>query len=142
MKLLPDFVSHVTSVRDLLKAAGFTVYVGDVLDANPPIPYVMLQAATGLPDAVNLAVDQVEVSESLNVTTVDTTPLNAMRTNARVRNALAGAVLSIPGRTCFPLRLEGAQAVAVDRNVTLTDSRTHPAYAVDEWRVTSTPTEE
>ena len=49
---------------------------------------------------------------------------------------------TIPGRTCFPLRLEGAQAVAVDRNVTLTDSRTHPAYAVDEWRVTSTPTEE
>lgn len=142
MKPLPDFVSHVTAVRDLLAGAGVTVFVGDVQVADPPMPYVMIQAATGVGGAVNLADDQVEVSESLNVTTVDTTPLNAMRTVNMVRNALAGAVLTIPGRACFPLRLTASQGVIVDREVTLTSTRQHPAYSVDTWRVSSTPTEE
>lgn len=142
MRPLPDMTSHILALEALLTEAGWSVHVGDVLERDPALPYVMIQARPGTGLAVNLASDQVETDEAVNVTVVSDTPLNCLHEVAAVRRVLHGAVLDVLGRACFPLRLDDSQPVLVDREVTLTATGTHPAYTVDTWRVTSTPLEE
>ena len=140
MKPLPDMSAHIDAIRLLLEGAGITVHVGEVLEALPPLPYALVSAAPGVGVAVNLTGDQEETSESVRVTVVDDDPLNCLRTVTAVRRVLHGAVLTVPGRACFPLRLTGSMPVTADREVTRTDTGRHPFYTVDEWHVASTPT--
>lgn len=142
MKPLPDMAEHLLALEALLAGQGWSVHIGDVLEREPALPYVMVQARPGTGLAVNVASEQVETDEAVNVTVVSDTPLNCLQDTAAVRRVLHGAVLDVPGRLCFPLRLDDSQPVLVDREVTLTATGTHPAYTVDTWRVTSTPLEE
>ena len=138
MRPLPNLTAHVAALKAVLSGGGFVVYVGDVT-GTVSYPSVMIQAATGLPVSVNLASDQEEVSEGVNVTVVDDSPANCMVTIEAVRALLHGLVIEVDGRSCEPLRLTGAQPVVVDRDVTITGTNRHPAYGVDTWRLVSTP---
>ncbi|WP_136314316.1 DUF3168 domain-containing protein [Actinomyces procaprae] len=139
---LPVMADHIVAVEQILQAAGCRVHIGDVQEREPPLPYVMLQASPGRPVDVDVAQRQVELDETLQVTVVSSTPLNCLRDLADVRETLNGAELQVPGRRCFPLRLTGSVPVTVDREVTRADTRMPPAYAVDSWRLASTPLQE
>ena len=139
---LPAMADHIVAVEQILTGAGYRVHIGDVQEREPPLPYVLIHANPGTGRAVNVAQEQVETEETLRVTVVSSTPLNCLRDIDDVRAVLNGAVPEVPGRRCFPLRLAGSVPVAVDREVTRTDTRMHPAYAVDEWRLASTPEED
>ena len=142
MVTLPDLAPQIMALASVLRSAGFPVHVGDVAEKDPAMPYVMVQAPTGLPVSVAVCGAQVESDDDVQVTVVDDSPLNCLRSVSVVRRALDGVVLEAPGRTCFPLKLRGSQPVLVDRDVTLVGSGRHPAYAVDVWRLASTPTDE
>lgn len=142
VKALPVMADHVQALRGLLEGNGWSVYVGDVDAKNPPMPYALIQAVTGVGGDVNVAQDRVEVAEDVNVTVVDDSASNCLRSTSECRAVLNGAVLTVAGRRCFPMRLTAAQPVAVDRDVTLTGTDRHPCYAVDSWRLSSTPLED
>lgn len=141
VKPLPDMSAHIDALRLLLEGAGITVHVGEVLDPLPALPYALISVPPGVGVAVNVSDDQEETSETVRVTVVDDDPLNCLRTVTAVRRVLHRAVLDVPSRVCFPLRLTGSMPVAADREVTRTDTGRHPFYAVDEWLLESTPTD-
>lgn len=142
MRALPDVRAHILALEAVLREAGWQVFVGDVTAPNPELPYVMVQGVTGVGRDVDLAHCPVEVDERVQVTVVSDTVVNCLDDVTRVRRILNGRVLNVPGRMCFPLRLIDSMPATLDRQVTRPETGTHPAYAVDAWRVASTPQED
>lgn len=133
--------AHISAIRALIPAAYATYFV-DVPDA-PTYPYVLLWTSAGAPGLETPVCDtNRDLDAVLGVTHVATTPDGALIATERTRAVLqpGGGILrlSVPGRAAWLKRFD-SRDVQVDRDVTLPASNRHPAFAVDLYRLTSTP---
>lgn len=133
--------AHVAAIKALIPAP-YTFYFVDV-PAAPVYPYVLLWTSAGAPGLeVPLCGTNLDLDAIVGVTHVAASTDSILTVAAKVRAALqpAGQILSlsVPGRAAW-LKFYDAQTVQVDRDVTLPAPNRHPAYAVDMYRLTSTP---
>src|SRR5690606_26571539 len=133
--------AHVAAIKALIPAPYVTYFV-DVPEA-PTYPYVLLWTSAGAPGIETSLCDaNRDLDASLGVTHVATSPEGALITTERIRGALqpGGGILrlNVPGRAAWLKRFD-SRDVQVDRDVTLPAPNRHPAFAVDLYRLTSTP---
>lgn len=133
--------SHIGTIKALIPAP-YVPYFVDVPDA-PTYPYVLLWTSAGAPGLeTSLCGTNRDLDAVLGVTHVATSPEGALIATERVRGALqpGGDILrlNVPGRAAWLKRFD-SRDVQVDRDVTLPASNRHPAFAVDLYRLTSTP---
>ena len=130
--------AHATAVLSLLTGAGLTVHDGAV-PANPTYPYAVLYVNSGNRDTTNLDYTSDVQSYDVQVTSVGATAASARIYAAKAVAALLDVTPTVTGRSCWPIRLEVAQPVREDRDVTIPGTATHPLYAVDVYRLQSIP---
>lgn len=133
--------AHIAAIKALIPSA-YTVYFVDVPSA-PTYPYVLLWTSAGSPGLeVSACGTNLDIDAVVGVTHVATNPDAALIVTSKVRAALQpnGRILplTVAGRAAW-LKFYDAQNVQVDRDVTLPGTNSHPAYAVDMYRLTSTP---
>lgn len=133
--------AHIAAIKALIPSA-YTVYFVDVPDA-PTYPYVLLWTSAGSPGVeANMCGANLDIDAVVGVTHVATSPDGVLAATAKTRPALqpGGRIkrLAVPDRAAW-IEFYDAQNVQVDRDVTLPSSNRHPAYAVDLYRLTSTP---
>ena len=133
-----DMLEHLDGVRALLAGLGMDVHLVDVA-ATPTYPYVLLWCSPGLLVAELLDDRQTLLDDRIGVTTVADTAEGAFAAAKRVRDALNDQTPVVPGRHVEPLTLRDARPVAPDRDVTLEATKTHPCFAVDMYRLASSP---
>jgi hypothetical protein len=133
-----DMLDHLDAVRVLLAHTGFDVHLVDV-PQTPTYPYVLLWCSPGLLVAETLDGAQTLLDDQLGVTTVADTAEGAFAAAKRVRDALNGRAPDVPGRHTERLELRDARPVAPDRDVTIEATGRHPAFAVDLYRLASSP---
>ena len=122
----------------ILALIPITAYYVEVPE-KPTYPYALVWSTSGLPTAEQSLVGGDDLSDLVGVTTVHTTPRNAVKVAGEVvRPALAGAHPVVAGRL-VTLSLFDSRQVEVDEKVTLTDTNRHPAFAVDIYRLVSVP---
>ena len=133
-------LDHLDAVEAILKTAGFDVYLIDVDVKIPAYPYVVLWAPRIVPDGVTLCGARTVIDTSLMVTVAADSARNVLVAQSKCRTILDGARLTVPGRMVEPLVLIGGQGAVPDRDVVVPGTGRHPVFAVDEWRLVSTPT--
>lgn len=130
--------AEVAGVKTLLSPYNHPVYFGDVPGA-PTYPYVLLWGSGGLMRADEVDGAQDDLNDILGVTTVAANPDACLIANDRVRSYLLGKTPTATGRHVQPLRLHDSRPIDLDRDVTLPATNTHPAFAVDLYRLISEP---
>lgn len=131
------FEDHVAAFLALLTGAALTVYDGEVT-GTPPAQYVLVYAyfetPDGLvaPDAISLAGDSIELDLRMYVHCVGVTPQSARATADRVRTAVLDQVLTVTGRTCFPIRWREGQPPRRDEDIP--GGPVHDQVDVYGWR--------
>ena len=133
--------AHIDAIKALIPTA-YKVYFVDVPEA-PVYPYVLLWTSAGSPGVeANLCGANADIDAVVGVTHVATSPDGVLAATSKTRAALQpnGRIksLAVAGRAAWLKRYD-AQAVQVDRDVTLPAPNRHPAFAVDLYRLTSTP---
>jgi hypothetical protein len=99
-------------LRSAPGSPSLTVYDGQVDDDAPPafvVVYLYIETPDGLaaPDAVPLTLDSDVIDVRAYVHCVGGAPEASRAARAvagRVRSAVLNKVLTVPGRTCFPIR--------------------------------------
>lgn len=129
---------HVKAVHDYLKAEGWRVYLGDVRESSPRMPYVLVRMAAGTPKTTTVYGVEEDLQYLQPITTVAPDPTTLLRVLDDVRATLDGHVFTIPGRHAEPLRLSYSSGAFTDDQVNLTGGG-HPSYAVDMWQMTTHP---
>lgn len=140
MTATPSVLDHLEAVEAILKTAGFDVYLIDVTAKIPAYPYVVLWGPATVPIGVTLCGAREIVDTSLMVTVAADSARNVLVAQAKCRAVLGGARLTVPGRVVAPLVLIDGQGATPDRDVVVPGTGRHPVFAVDEWRLVSTPT--
>lgn len=131
----------IASVRALVEQAGYPTAFGDATGLDR-WPYVLVWASPGQQDGEPALSGAGGFEDLLGVTMVDTTATNVLAMAPVVRAALDRAVLATDGfHAVLRLARGYGQPVQVDRSATLTDSNSHPSFAVDRYRLTAQPTE-
>lgn len=133
-----DMLDHIDAVRALLAPAGLDVHFVDV-PQKPAYPYVLLWCPPGNVLALTLDGIRSALDEDLGVTVADLTPEGVLVNVRNVRALLDDTQPAVAGRVCELHLTPRSQPVTVDRTVELEQSGQHPAYAVDLYRLTSTP---
>lgn len=138
-------ISHLEAAKALLGPTGRQVYLIEAAPASdgPPLayPYYLLWPSTGAPGADGALDQNADLSFLLGVTSVGQNPTSAGRV-ANAGKQLLGpskfVPLAVPGRKAW-IKWEGFATASVDRDVTLPDSNSHPAFEVHLFRVESIP---
>lgn len=133
--------SHIDAIKALIPPA-YKVYFVDVPEA-PTYPYVLLWTSAGAPGLEeSVCGTNADLDAVVGVTHVAVSPEAILAVVPKVRGALQPGDrikrLNVAGRAAWLKRYD-AQTVQVDRDVTLPAPNRHPAYAVDLYRLTSTP---
>lgn len=105
---------HAAAFLALISGAGLTVYDSQVPDspaAQYVLVYPMCETPDGVlaPDAVSLTLASTVLDVSMYVHHVGVTAQSARATASRTRNAVLDQVLTVTGRTCFPVRWREGQ---------------------------------
>lgn len=105
---------HAHAVLNVLSTAGVTVHDGEVAD-GAPAPYVLVYLYVQTPDG-QVAPDKVALSGGSTVVDmwiychcVGLTAAAARGVSGAVSSALLDKVVTISGRTCFPIRWREGQ---------------------------------
>jgi hypothetical protein len=116
------YEDHTDAFIALISGAGLTVYDGQVPD-DPASQYVLIYdyflTPDGLtaPDAISLTMASGPLDPQIYVHSVGVTRQSARATAARVRAAVLDQVLTVTGRTCFPVRHRDGQQVRRDEDI-------------------------
>lgn len=133
-------IAHLNAVKALLVPVGNPVHV---IDATGTLtyPYFLVWPSTGAP-GVDAALDQnADLSFLIGVTAVGTAVDSAGIVARNAKTVLGPSKfvpLTVSGRRAW-IRWEGLATANVDRDVTLPNSNTHPAFEAHLYRVESIP---
>lgn len=119
----------------LLGSLGWAVYDTDVPE-QPKYPYIVVWGGEARPHVESPLADKVlGVQDRVGVTCAAGTPQGARTVSAAAREVLQpqGFPVTVAGYT---LKLTDHQPAQVDRDVKMTATDRHPAYAVDIFEVT------
>lgn len=110
---------------------------------TPAFPYSLLWAPSGVLDGSTLDDARTDLDVSVGVTTAGVTADQVFIRAGMVRDVLVpppGPLgdLTVAGRRVW-LRHEDSRPVQVDRDVTFGSTNAHPLFAVDTYRLISTP---
>lgn len=131
------FQDHYAPFEVLLTGAGLTVYDSIVPD-GPADKYLLIypyfQTPDGLaaPDALSMALASTVLDAWMYVHSVSSTAQSARAYAALARTAVLDQVLTVPGRTCFPVRWREGQPVRRDEEIPGSPSFDH--VDVYGWR--------
>lgn len=132
-------IDHVAAIEAAFAAAGLVSHFVDAPGATPP--YHLLWTGSGTVPAEASVDPAGDFTDTLGVTSVAGTPKGALIAQREAREALApfaaGSTV-VAGRIVW-LTLYDSRSVQVDRDVTVTSTNRHPAYAVDMYRLVSVP---
>ena len=127
--------AHIDAILQLLAPAD--AYYVDV-PAGAGYPYFLVWSTAGQPGSAPELAAVGDLEDLIGITSVDTTPANALVTASAGRALLDGAHPAVTGRQ-VTLTLVESQRVQVDRDYRIPGTNTHPAFAVDLYRLMSTP---
>lgn len=135
--------AHVDGFLDLVRSTGWQVYYVDVPE-RPTLPYVLVWSPPGGAGS-ETALDAAErdYDTRFGVTMTAGTALGVVTVADRVRATLTPGGLPgtfpVPGRSGVDVRRVDSQPVQKDADHTRTDTDKPLYYAVDLYRVRSTP---
>lgn len=131
----------IAAIRARVESAGYPTAFGDATGLDQ-WPYVLVWASPGQHDSELALSGAGGFEDLLGVTMVDTTATNVLVMAPIVRAALDRAAFDVGDLHVVLRRARGyGQPVQVDRSATLTNSNSHPSFAVDRYRLTAQPTE-
>ena len=125
-------------LRELLEAAGFTVFLFEAPAGLLVYPYVLLWGSPGQAGIEASVQAQSDLSDLVGVTMVHTSGRNVLVLVPLVRAVLDGAQFT-EGGMLVTVALGPSQTVRADRELTLPDTNAHPMFAVDRYQVVATP---
>lgn len=130
--------AHLEAIRDLLTPAGWPVDLITPSEGATP-PYLFVWAGTAGPgDEIDLTGERSAIDTLIGVTHVAGTAVGVYTMRATTLPRLTPEHLprrlEVPGRSAW-LRFYESRPVEIDRDVS-----PHPAYGVDLYELTSTPT--
>ena len=128
--------TELAAVRAALLALGYPVY-DTTVPAVPTLPYLLLWGTNGTASLETLA-GSADLADRLGVTMAAGTADGVRQLAQAVRPILDGGKWTAGGRH-VETHLWDSQAIAVDTDVTLPGTSTHPAYGVDVYTLTSVP---
>lgn len=131
------YEDHAAAFLAVLTGAGLTTYDSKVDDGAPGmyvLVYPCFQTPDGLaaPDALSLTLASVALDAWMYVHSVGSTAASARAVSSRVRTAVLDQVLTVAGRTCFPVRWREGQPVRRDEEIP--GEPVHDLVEVYGWR--------
>lgn len=137
---VPAAYPHLTAFLALLQTASppRPFHVGEVL-GDAPAPYWLVLPDPGDLDRELLAGSLSRLTMRVEVRSVGTTTAEAVAAVDAARKVLAGAVLTVPGRRCWPIAHAGGGRVLPDPGVTATVTGRRLHIAPDVFVISSVP---
>ena len=131
----------VDELARLIRASGVDAHVGAV--QNPVFntgmyPYTLIVPPLHVLHSVALDDAPRELSTTVQVTVVDTTPANLTRTADHVANTPLAGKAHVDGYRVAPLKVAPLYPMRADRTVTITDTNTHPITIGFEVHIVAT----
>lgn len=144
--------SHLRALASALAPLGYPVHLlhaapassdADDQDVVPPVPFLVLRGAWGSPEQMPVCDVTDDLDTAVFITCTAGTAEGALVVADRVRAHLS------PGRRWTALAVDGRAAQIrwvrnevepqIDRDLRLPGSNRHPGFAVDSYRLHSTP---
>jgi hypothetical protein len=128
---------HAAAFLAAIAGTGLTVYDGQVGDGAPSqyvLVYALFETPDGAiaPDVLSLTLASTTLDALMYVHQVGITSPSARATAARVRSAVLDQVLTVAGRTCFPVRWREGQPPR--RNEEIPGAPVHDQVDIYSWR--------
>lgn len=137
-------LAHLEAVRAALEPLGYGSHLISVTDPIPAPPYWLIWSSVGRTVAPTVDDAHTDIEDFVRLTAVAATPEFVYGMHAQARDILTpGGLpgrLEVAGRSAW-LRPAGFEppSVEVDFPVVIPGTSLHPHYAVDIYRLTSTP---
>lgn len=137
---VPAAYPHLVAFVALLGTATppRPIHVGEVLGAVT-VPYWLVLADPGDLDRELLAGSLSRLTMRMGVRSVGSTTEEAVAAVDAARKVLAGAVLTVPGRRCWPIAHAGGGQVRPDPGFTATTTGRRLHIATDVFVISSVP---
>ena len=131
--------AHYAALKALFPA-GLKVFTGSAPDlpAVNDYPYAVIGGDLGDQSGESLGGDNDRLDLHARVTYAGLSFDAVLITSARVRSALTGRRLIVPGWSCGPIRQAAVANIQTDFDLTVPGTKLHPVFAVDEFTVVST----